>query len=287
MTSPARGTARTASRGEARRAVDERLFTPIRTRNTVEAITGQILDRIRAGELQEGDRLPGERVLAAAMQVSRPTLRLAIATLAEAGVVDVTPGRAGGMRIASDWIPRDTLERSPLDADEIFEALEARRMLEPRVAQLAALRATDADFAALERAIDMLRGCHADHHNHKAIQADVRFHRAMWRAARNPTLEHMLVSLFPRIIDVALDMAWGTAADKAHAVEVHERTLAALKRADSEALDEVMDAHMAVLETICEDVFARKAMRDLPPHLRGAAAIAARRPGGNTGPDQT
>jgi GntR family transcriptional repressor for pyruvate dehydrogenase complex len=276
MTPPARETATKGSRGEARRAVDERLFTPIRTRNTVEAITGQILDRIRAGELQEGDRLPGERVLAAAMEVSRPTLRLAIATLTEAGVVHVAPGRAGGMRIASDWIPHDPLERSPLEADEVFEALEARRMLEPRVAQLAALRATDADFAALERAIDMLRGCDADHH--KAIQADVRFHRAMWRAARNPTLEQMLVSLYPRI-DVALDMAWRTATDKVQAVEAHERTLAALKRADPQALDEVMDTHMAVLERICEDVFARKAMRDLPPHLRGAATTAAGRPG--------
>jgi GntR family transcriptional repressor for pyruvate dehydrogenase complex len=277
MTSPAGGTATTASHGDGRRSVDERLFTPIRTRNTVEDITGQILDRIRAGELHEGDRLPGERVLAAAMEVSRPTLRLAIATLANAGVVDVTPGRAGGMRIVSHWIPHDLLERSPLDADEIFEALEARRMLEPRVAQLSALRATDADFAAMERAIEMQRRCHTDHH--KAIQADVRFHRAMWRAARNPTLEQMLVTLFRRI-DVALDMASRTAADKLHAVEVHERTLAALKRADAEALDEVMDAHMAVLETICEDVFGRKAMRDLPPHLRGAAAVAARRRGG-------
>jgi GntR family transcriptional regulator, transcriptional repressor for pyruvate dehydrogenase complex len=277
MTSPAGGTATTASHGDGRRSVDERLFTPIRTRNTVEDITGQILDRIRAGELHEGDRLPGERVLAAAMEVSRPTLRLAIATLANAGVVDVTPGRAGGMRIASHWIPHDLLERSPLDADEIFEALEARRMLEPRVAQLSALRATDADFAAMERAIEMQRRCHTDHH--KAIQADVRFHRAMWRAARNPTLEQMLVTLFRRI-DVALDMASRTAADKLHAVEVHERTLAALKRADAEALDEVMDAHMAVLETICEDVFGRKAMRDLPPRLRGAAAVAARRRGG-------
>lgn len=277
MTSPAGGTATTASHGDGRRSVDERLFTPIRTRNTVEDITGQILDRIRAGELHEGDRLPGERVLAAAMEVSRPTLRLAIATLANAGVVDVTPGRAGGMRIASHWIPHDLLERSPLDADEIFEALEARRMLEPRVAQLSALRATDADFAAMERAIEMQRRCHTDHH--KAIQADVRFHRAMWRAARNPTLEQMLVTLFRRI-DVALDMASRTVADKLHAVEVHERTLAALKRADAEALDEVMDAHMAVLETICEDVFGRKAMRDLPPHLRGAAAVAARRRGG-------
>jgi DNA-binding FadR family transcriptional regulator len=248
--------------------VDARLFTPIRTRRTVEDAVGQILDRIRAGELQEGDRLPGERALAAAMDISRPTVRLAIATLADAGVVEVIPGRAGGIRIASHWIPENLSERTALSADELFEGLEARRMLEPRVAELAALRATDADFAAMERMIDLLRSCQDDHP--KAIQADVRFHRAMWRAARNPTLEQMLVTLFGRI-EVAFDMASRTTPDKVHAVEIQARTLAALKRADPAEIEAVMDEHLAVLETICEDVFERKAFRDLPPHLRGTA----------------
>jgi GntR family transcriptional repressor for pyruvate dehydrogenase complex len=255
------------------RSVDPGLFTPVQTRRTVEDATSQILDRIRAGELHEGDRLPGERALAAAMEISRPTVRLAIRVLADAGVLEVLPGRAGGTRIASHWIPDGFLEHSSLGADEIFETLEARRMLEPRVAQLAALRATDADFAAMERMIELLRSCHGDHR--KAIQADVRFHRAMWRAARNPTLERMLVALFRRI-DVALDMASRTMPDKLHAVEIQERTLAALKRADPEEIEEVMDRHLAVLEAICEDVFERKAFRDLPPHLRGAAGATAR-----------
>jgi DNA-binding FadR family transcriptional regulator len=256
------------------RSVDVRMFSPIRTRRTVEDITGQILDRIRAGELHEGDQLPSERALAAAMEVSRPTLRLAIASLVEGGVVEVTPGRAGGIRIVSHWIPDDLLERAPLGADETFEALEARRMVEPRVAELAGLRATDADFAAMQRMIELQRSCHPDHR--KAIQADVRFHRAMWRAARNPTLERMLVSLFRRI-DIALDMASRTMPDKLYAIDIHEQTLAALKRADPDAIAEVMDRHLAVLETICEDVFGRKAFRDLPPRLRGAASAARAR----------
>jgi GntR family transcriptional repressor for pyruvate dehydrogenase complex len=255
------------------RSVDPGLFTPVRTRRTVEDATGQILDRIRAGELHEGDRLPGERALAAAMEISRPTVRLAIRVLADAGVLEVLPGRAGGIRIASHWIPDGFLEHSSLGADEIFETLEARRMLEPRVAQLAALRATDADFAAMERMIELQRSCHDD--QGKAIQADVRFHRAMWRAARNPTLERMLVGLFRRI-DVALDMASRTMPDKLHAVDIQERTLAALKRAEPAEIEEIMDEHLAVLEAICEDVFERKAFRDLPPHLRGAAGATAR-----------
>ena len=51
-------------------------------------------ERIRLGELGEGDRLPSERELAAAMQISRPTVREAVRVLADAGVLSVRPGPA-------------------------------------------------------------------------------------------------------------------------------------------------------------------------------------------------
>ena len=48
-------------------------------------VVGQILDRVKSGELKVGDVLPGERVLAAQMDVSRPTVSAAMGRLAEAG----------------------------------------------------------------------------------------------------------------------------------------------------------------------------------------------------------
>jgi DNA-binding FadR family transcriptional regulator len=272
MTPPATGTATTASQGDARRAVDERLFTPIRTRNTVEDITGQILDRIRAGELQEGDRLPGERALAATMEVSRPTLRLAIASLAKAGVVDVTPGRAGGMRIASHWIPHDLLERSPLDADEIFEALEARRMLEPRVAQLAAMRAGDEDFEAMQRTIadqhalvkegSVSRGGRED----RFLALDVRFHLALARSTGNGVLVGLVRSVY-RDLEIARDMAMHRETVPDWSIDIHERTLAAIRSGDLDQVDVVMDEHLAQLERTWEQESARALVRPLPSFL--------------------
>ena len=48
-----------------------------------------------------------------------------------------------------------------LEADDIFRVLEARKALEPRIAQLAAFRATDEDFAELQGSIDLL-AAHGD-----------------------------------------------------------------------------------------------------------------------------
>src|SRR5262245_11671119 len=106
----------------ARREAPEELFSPVRTRKSFEDVLSQVVDRIRAGQLSEGDDLPGERRLASIMEVSRPTVRLAIAALADAGVVEVRPGRAGGIRVSSMWIPEGLINRTTeLRADETFE----------------------------------------------------------------------------------------------------------------------------------------------------------------------
>src|SRR5256885_1720064 len=81
------------------------MFTPVRTRRTFEEAAEQIAEKVRAGELRAGDKLPGERALAAQMEISRPTLREAIAVLVEAGRPALRPGPRGGGFVASPGRP--------------------------------------------------------------------------------------------------------------------------------------------------------------------------------------
>lgn len=66
-----------------------------------------LVDEISAGDLATGDRLPGERELAKALQVSRMTLRQALEGLARRGVLVRLPGRAGGAFVAEPKIDCD------------------------------------------------------------------------------------------------------------------------------------------------------------------------------------
>jgi DNA-binding FadR family transcriptional regulator len=253
-----------APRGHSRVAPEE-LFAPVRTRKSFEDVLGQIVDRIRSGQLREGDDLPGERRLAAIMEVSRPTVRLAVAALAEAGVVEVRPGRAGGIRVNSMWIPDGLVNTTTeLRADETFELLEARRTLEPRVAQLAALRGSEEHFAAMQRSIELQADNVGD--RRRTVQAELLFHRLLWQAAGNRTLEDMLRRLFDQL-EATFDMAMRTEADHNRAVEIHERTLAAVMRGDPEAVEIAMNEHMGYLEQIAEDTFGRKRIRQVPAFL--------------------
>src|SRR3954449_1359534 len=134
------------------------MFTPVRTRRTFEEAAEQIADGVRNGRLRVGDRLPGERALAAQMEISRPTLREAIKVLVTAGVLEVRRGADAGMFVATDVVPADLVrERFDLRRGEVAAVVEARRLVEPGVARLAAERATESDLAALERSIEAMR----------------------------------------------------------------------------------------------------------------------------------
>jgi len=228
------------------------MFTPVRTRRTFEEAAEQIAEKVRSGELRVGDRLPGERALAAQMEISRPTLREAIAVLAEAGLLNVRRGPGGGMFVASDVVPVELVrQRSSMRLGEVASVLEARRLLEPRVAQLAAVRAGDADFSALERSIEAMRAIvdagYGPADEDRFLQLDVQFHLALARATGNPTVETLMRALI-RQLEIARDMAMHAPAVPEWTIDIHERTLAAVRAGDLDEVETVMDEHLAQLE---------------------------------------
>lgn len=259
------------ARGRERLPADQ--FSAIETDSAVDAVIDQIVDQIRSGQLPEDSLLPGERRLAAAFGVSRRTVRSAIEGLQQAGVVEVSPGPAGGIRVASVWIP-DSLgrERGATTPDEVFKVLEARRVIEPRVAQLAALRSTDEDIAVMRKTIELQYANRDDHR--KVSEGNAIFHRQMWRAAANPELEASMRSIYRRLSGVFLRaLAEDDSSDYPDAALVlHEETLQAIASGSAEATAEVMDRHLAYLERHCEAAFGRARIPDLPDFLVGGQA---------------
>lgn len=142
-----------------------------------------------------GSRLPKEAELAEQFQVSRIVIREAMKILEDRGVVEVKAGR-GTFTVAPKpdrvkesllWLFRD----QPLPTLEDMESLlELRQVLEETSASLAAVRATEEDLREIQSALeDMAR----DNGNPDAnISADLRFHRAVMRAAHNSYLEMVL-----------------------------------------------------------------------------------------------
>ncbi|HEY9523387.1 MAG TPA: FCD domain-containing protein [Thermopolyspora sp.] len=69
---------------------------PVRAGNAFEETVERLLQAIKLGVVDRGERLPPERELAAQLGISRVTLREAIRALQDAGYLDVRRGRYGG-----------------------------------------------------------------------------------------------------------------------------------------------------------------------------------------------
>jgi GntR family transcriptional regulator, transcriptional repressor for pyruvate dehydrogenase complex len=238
----------------------------VRARRAFEAVVEQIVDLIRAGDLHTGDRLPGERELAELLGVSRPTLREAIRTFVDAGVIAIRRGPGGGMVVATDLLPPALLaERRELRLSEVSAVLEARRVLEPGVAQLAAVHATPEDFDAMEHTLD-LQLQHA-HDWERLLQLDTRFHLDMARASHNPTLVGLVKPLF-RKLEVARDMALRGPHVAAWTLDIHRRTIDALREGDPATIAIVMDEHLRTAEDAWAEETGAASRRVIPPGLR-------------------
>jgi DNA-binding FadR family transcriptional regulator len=227
---------------------------PVRERGVADDVALQLVELIRSGVLAEGDRLPGERELAERLQVARASVRSAVSALQQAGVLRTGTGRQG-TTVATSWVPERVAAAHAPDPERFRALLEARRVLEPALARYAGARADHAGLERLAQAVSDQRACGGD--RPRAVQAEGRFHRLMWRLAANPPLERAMRDVYVEL-EAVLDMAMRTTADTSRSLQVHEHTLAALRDGDPALIAAAMDEHLALMEGIYAEVTGRR-----------------------------
>jgi len=151
--------------------------TPFRPLQRYEQIAERLADDIRAGALVPGERLPSERDLARTLEVSRASVREALASLALQGVVETRHG-AGTFVVGPPPSNGTTHDASP------SAVLEARTALEPAVARLAAARAQRDETA--EKLLAAMEAEPVDIATWNA--SDRLFHRQLAAMTANPVL---------------------------------------------------------------------------------------------------
>jgi DNA-binding FadR family transcriptional regulator len=253
-------------------------FVPVGPKRTFEGAVEQIAERVRLGDLSEGDRLPAERELAAAMQISRATLREAVRVLADAGILTVRPGSAGGIFVASGYVPFELLRsRSELRLGEVSDVLVARRLIEPRVAQLASMNAREEDFAQLQAITDAQKVLHESGdvlvNEDRFLQLGTQFHLGIARATGNATIVSLMRMLLKQL-EIARDMAIHQPQNAARSIELHVKTLAAIRSGDQERIEIEMDEHLSAMEQTWERQTGRVLVRTVPDFLRPVAERA-------------
>jgi len=162
----------------------------------------QLRHRLRAGEWEIGEKLPGETTLAAELGVGRSTIREALRMLAGQGML--RPRQGAGVFVERAEPEADGWE-AVLQRGAIAAVVEVRAAIEIEAARLAAQRATAADVAAMRRALD-LRSAAADAPDREFVEADTAVHRSIVAAAHNAVLSELFETFVPRITDAMVEM---------------------------------------------------------------------------------
>jgi GntR family transcriptional regulator, transcriptional repressor for pyruvate dehydrogenase complex len=204
--------------------------------------------RIQAASLEPGDRLGTEEELAREFGVSRPTLREALRILTSGNLVHASKGPGGGIFVANT--PADGMGRSVSDSIAMMlelnnitieELLEARRVLEPPLAALAAERATPEEIAFMEETVD---AAEANLDDNAVLRAsDRNLHTAIAEAAGNPVLRAVTEWAF-EVLQPRLKELIAGVVDEELIVQQHWAMVRAIGRRDPAQAEGATSAHL-------------------------------------------
>lgn len=146
--------------------------------------------RVANGEWVAGQRLPSITQLAHEFKVGTGSIREAVKALESLGIIRIEHGR--GMFVADQFEPPPDLRAYFQDVGpgSILALCEARCILEPEIAALAAERATENEMQAIHtQALQMEQLVNA---GENFLVPDLEFHRQVALAAHNPVLARMM-----------------------------------------------------------------------------------------------
>lgn len=193
-----------------------------------------------------GDRLPPERELSQRYDVSRPTVREALIALEVQGLIEVRIGSGAYLKALPDS------GEPAAFAVSAFEVTEARLLVEPEVAGLAAAQIEAEELAQLAVLVDEIGQENA--RNAGTESADREFHLLIARSSRNAALLRIVEDLWTLRAaspETALLYAKARAANIQPVVAEHTAILRALETHDASAARAAMRAHLnAVLDSL-------------------------------------
>ncbi len=199
-------------------------------------------------ELKPQDKLPNEMELSTMMGVSRATIREAIKILASNNIVEISRGK-GTFVTNRPGLVDDPLGVNFMDRTNLLESLfEARMLIEPGVASLAAERATKQDLAKIKESVERMSEDLEKRKAHK--NEDLDFHIAIALASKNPIIQR-IVPIINESIAHGYTETVNVPGSSQKAIAAHDKIYQAIKGKDPDQAKEAMLKH---LQEALEDI---------------------------------
>ncbi|MGB3072152.1 MAG: FCD domain-containing protein [Ottowia sp.] len=257
MTTNSSSPGRPKQKSRASSAAEKIRFQPVSGHQPASEIMEQVRAMLRSQKLRAGDRLPTERELSAQFEVSRNSVRQALRSLQEQGLLETQRGPTGGAVIRGngalsvETVLSDLFSLGTIRPQDLTEV---RILVGTEVVRLACARASDADFALLES-------------NVAAAEEAVRVGDLALRTALNLDFHRLLARMTSNALLVAMaDAVTGITGQFVSEIErtpnryvmpFRRRLIRQLRDRDAEAATREMKRHLQQQEVLYLKAHAR------------------------------
>jgi GntR family transcriptional regulator, transcriptional repressor for pyruvate dehydrogenase complex len=204
----------------------------------------QIISLLNSGDLKPGQVLPGERILAEHFQVGRASVRAALKFLEFIGVIRINVGK--GAYISND--ARNLAFIHMIDLLEIFknnpfkDLIEARKVIETKMAALAALNAEEEDLTEMEEALSEME--QDIYKKGKGVSGTDRFHMTIYKASKNVIL-YKIGLMLQGLMHESREISLAIPGRAERSLQEHHQIFEAIKERDGIKAGELMDEHLS------------------------------------------
>ncbi len=220
---------------------------PINRARIHEQVIKQLQNLMQQGKLQPGDRLPPERELAQRFGVSRVAIRQALSVLQAMGLVQSRVGDGTFAHNSAELTVTVLATVIPGPQGTVGEQVELRRIIEPQVAELAALRANKTDIAEMNRCFEAQKAKFEA--GLSFVDEDAALHLAIARATKNHLLVRMIEGIHGLLRD-SRNKSLQTVQARQKSLRGHERLIEAIRRKDRTAAGQAMRQHLTDVENL-------------------------------------
>ena len=232
-------------------------FQKIESEKLSQSVVRQIEMLILRGILRPGDRLPPERELAERLDVSRPSLRDAVAELQSRGLL---VSRAGSGIFVADVLGSAfspaLVRLFANNTEAVFDYIAFRRDMEGLAAERAARLASDTDLKVVDTIFAKMEAAHSKRNPAEEAALDADFHMAIIEASHNVIMLHMMRSMYDLLREGVFynrSVMFKQRTTRTALLDQHRAINAALQARNAAAARAAVEAHMNYVEIALTD----------------------------------
>jgi GntR family transcriptional regulator, sialic acid-inducible nan operon repressor len=242
---------------------------PVQKKKLYVEVLDRLMSAISTSEFPPGSQLPSEKELMGMIGVGRPSIREAMLSLQQMGLIKISHGERARVinptpDVIVDQISAAVIMMLATNPRGLEELKEIRLLLESGLVRIATRRATARDLDRLADALRQLKEARGDHA--RFVAADMLFHNIIAEMSGNSMIAAVSKGMLEWLSRFKRDLVSVKGAERV-TIEEHERIYKAISTGDAEGAASLMTEHIGR----ASDLYSKLASKGAVPETQNSA----------------